>query len=111
MAGMKVILLGWVGAVALVGACSGALEPLASKGNTGDGGAGDSSSSSSGGGATNCVAGMVCSDGNAMKVCTATSADGACTSITYDVGSASFVCGGCTDCLSLESAAAAACDQ
>jgi hypothetical protein len=44
-----------------------------------------------------------------MNVCTTTDADGACVSITYGVGPASFTCESCTDCEGAQSAASDAC--
>ncbi len=127
---MRVALLGWMGAVALVAACSGASNPLGGKSNAqGDGGgsggssgsstssggggssSGSSSSGSSSGGATTCTNGSICNDGSAMQVCTTMGAGGKCASIRYTVDSTSFTCDGCSDCTSAQSQASQACAE
>ncbi|HEY5242512.1 MAG TPA: hypothetical protein VIJ22_13630, partial [Polyangiaceae bacterium] len=128
---MRVALLGWLGAVALVAACSGASNPLGGKSNEqGDGGSGSSggssggsstssgggsssgsSTSSSSGGPTTCTNGSICNDGSAMQVCTTVGAGGKCASIRYTVDSTSFTCDGCSDCTFAQAQASQACAE
>jgi hypothetical protein len=80
--------------------------------DAGDDSGGSSTSSSGGGGDSgnpSCVAGAICKDGNPMRVCTAFGPGGACASITYTVGVATFTCAGCTDCTTAQSQASVAC--
>jgi hypothetical protein len=54
-------------------------------------------SSSSSGGGTTCTSTTACSNGLTMQACAVTDSTGACSSLSYVVGSQTFACASCTD--------------
>jgi len=61
------------------------------------------------GGAPTCES-VACGASGSMKICTSTSAEGACSGISYEVGGKTFSCGSCTDCEQAATQASQVCE-